>query len=132
MSMKVSPFLRNVLYADALMSGAAALVMLAGAPILGPLLELPVGLLRWAGVLLVPFVVTLVVVARRETIARLALFDIVAVNALWVVASFGMLLTGTVSPNGFGYAFVIVQAVAVAVAGELQFIAWRRARPAIA
>lgn len=132
MSMNVSPFLRNVLYADALMSGAAGLLMIAGAPILGPLLDLPVGLLRWAGVLLVPFVAMLIAVARRQTVARLVLFDIVAINAVWVVASFGLLLSGAVSPNALGYAFVIVQALAVAVLAELQFTAWRRAQPVAA
>ena len=132
MSMSVTPFLRNALHADALMTGAAALLMIAGASILGPLLELPVGLLRWAGVLLVPFVIMLVMVARRETVSRLVVFDIVAVNALWVVASFGILLSGAVSPNMLGHAFVIVQALAVAVMAELQFIAWRRAAPVAA
>lgn len=128
MSMNVSPFLRNVLYADAAMSGAAGLLMIVGAPTLGPLLELPVDLLRWAGVLLVPFVAMLILVARRLSAPRLALLDIVALNAAWVIASFGVLLSGAVSPNAIGFAFVIAQAIAVAVLAALQFSAWRQAR----
>lgn len=128
MSINVTPFLRNVLYADAVMSGAAGLLMIAGAPVLGPLLELPADLLRWAGVLLAPFVALLIVAARRPSVSRLLLLDIVALNAAWVVASLGVLLSGAVSPNAFGYAFVIAQAIAVAVLAELQFTAWRQAK----
>lgn len=128
MSMNVSPFLRNVLYADAAISGAAGLLMIVGAPTLGPLLELPVDLLRWAGVLLVPFVAMLILVARRSSVPRLALFDIVALNGAWVIASVGILLSGAVSPNVIGYAFVIAQAIAVAALAALQFTAWRQAR----
>lgn len=128
MSMNVSPFLRNVLYADAVMSGGAGLLMIIGAPTLGPLLELPVDLLRWAGVLLVPFVAMLILVARRLSAPRLALLDIVALNAAWVIASFGVLLSGAVSPNAIGFALVIAQAIAVAVLAALQFSAWRQAR----
>lgn len=129
MSKTVSPFLRNVLVADAAMSGAAGLLMIAGAPILSPLLELSTGLLRWAGVLLVPFVVMLILAARRSSVSPLVLLDIVALNVVWVIASFGILLSGAVTPNALGYAFVSAQAIAVAVLAALQFTAWRQAKP---
>lgn len=132
MSITVTPFLRNALMADAVISGAAGLLMLAAAPVLGPFLELPVSLLRWAGVALVPFVLLLVVLARREAMPRLMLFDVIAINVLWVLASFGILLSGAVSPNWLGVGFVSAQALAVGVFAELQFIAYRRARPAVA
>jgi hypothetical protein len=131
MSIAVTSYLRNVLHLDAVVSGAAGLLMLAGAGILGPLLELPVGLLRWAGVALIPFVVLLVLVARRETTSRLLLFDIIAINALWVAGSFAILLSGAVSPNLLGTAFVVAQALAVALFAALQFSALRRAAQAV-
>jgi hypothetical protein len=80
--MSIAPFLRNVLNADALISGAAGILMMLGAPLLSPLLELPAELLFWAGLALVPFVAMLVVIARRPTVSKLVLIDIVAINAL--------------------------------------------------
>lgn len=126
MSITVTPFLRNALLADAAMSGAAGLLMLTAAPLLAPLLELPVGLLRWSGAALIPFVTLLVILGRREMISRLMLFDVIAINALWVAGSFAILLTGAISPNMLGYGFVIAQAIAVGVLAELQFVAYRR------
>jgi len=126
MSFTLNPLLRQVLIADAAVSGAAGLLMAAGAPFLSPLLGLPSGLLLWAGLALFPFVALLIVVARRGEASRLVLVDIIAVNALWVAASFGLLVSGAVAPTMLGYAFVIAQALAVALLAELQFIGFRR------
>jgi len=132
MSITVTPFLRNVLHADALISGAAGLLMMLGAPLLSPLLELPAELLFWAGVVLVPFVAMLVVIARRAAVSRLVMIDIIAINIVWVVASFGLLVSGLVAPNALGIAFVVAQALAVAVFAELQVVAIRRAASVVA
>jgi hypothetical protein len=126
MTFTINPFLRQVLFVDAAVSGAAGLLMAAGATFLSPLLGLPVGLLFWAGVALFPFVGLLIVVARRKQASRLMLIDIIAINALWVAASFGLLVSGAVSPTILGYAFVIAQALAVALLAELQFVGFRR------
>lgn len=130
MSISVSPFLRNAIAADAVVSGAAALLMIVGAPYLAPLLNLPANLLVGAGLALVPFVAMLAFIARRATVSRLVMVDIVAINALWVAASFGLLFSGYVSPNALGIAFVTAQAIAVAVFAELQFVGMRRAHTA--
>lgn len=130
MSIAVTPFLRNVLNADALVSGAAGILMMLGAPLLSPLLELPAELLFWAGLALVPFVAMLVVIARWSTVSKLVLIDIIAINALWVVGSFALLVSGLVQPNLLGIAFVAAQALAVAVFAELQFVGIRRAASA--
>lgn len=127
MSISVTPFLRNVLMADAVVSGAAGVLMIAGAGILGPFLELPSSLLFWAGIALIPFVAMLFVVARRPSVSRLMLVDIIAINALWVVASFALLFSGMVEPNLLGIAFVSAQALTVALLAELQFVGFRRA-----
>lgn len=132
MSITVTPFLRNVLHADALISGAAGLLMMLGAPLLSTLLDLPAELLFWAGVVLVPFVAMLVVIARSTLVSRLVMIDIIAINVLWVVASFGLLVSGVVAPNALGIAFVVAQSLAVAVFAELQVIAIRRATSAVA
>ncbi len=132
MSVTITPFLRRVLRADALVSGAAGLLMAAGAPYLAPFLGLPSALLFWAGVALFPFVALLVAVSARGEVSRLMLIDIIGINALWVAASFGVLLSGAVAPNLLGYAFVIAQALAVALLAELQFVGFRRSAAASA
>jgi galactitol-specific phosphotransferase system IIC component len=126
MSSTLNPFLRQVLFVDAVISGAAGLLMAAGAPFLAPLLGLPAGLLFYAGLALFPFVALLVVVARRGSASRLLLIDIIAINALWVAASFGLLVSGAVAPTLLGYAFVIAQALAVALLAALQLAGFRR------
>ncbi len=130
MTIAITAFLRNALHLDAAVSGAAALLLLGGASIVEPLTGLPAGLLFWSGVVLVPFVAGLVVVARRATAPRLVLVDIVALNALWVAASFGLLASGLVAPTALGIVFVIVQALAVAFFAALQSVGMRRASAA--
>ena len=120
MTISITPMLKKVLYLDAAMSGAAGVLMVAGSAVLAPLLEIPAGLLFWAGLALAPFVALLVLTARSAEISRLMLFDIVLVNALWVVASFAIMLAGLVQPNVFGIAFISIQALAVAGLTALQ------------
>lgn len=117
-------FLSRVLMADALVSGAAGLVMILGAPLLAPLLNLPTALLQVAGFSLIPWFIALIALARRASVSRGALTIVIAVNALWVVGSIAVLFV--FQPSAFGYAFVIAQAVAVGVFAELQIIALKR------
>ena len=119
-------FLRRALLADAILSGATGLMMIAGAHALGDLLALPAILLRAAGMLLVPYVAFVLFVATREVIARPAVAAIIAINLVWAAASIGLLFTGWVAPNVLGHVFVAGQAVIVAALGELQYVALRR------
>lgn len=128
MTVAITPFLKKALLADALVSGAAAVLMAAGAGLLGPLLDLPVPLLFWAGIVLAPWTALLVAVARRDSASRMTLIDIVGINVLWVAASFGILVAGLVEPNLLGMAFVAAQALAVALFAALQASGLRAAR----
>lgn len=121
-----SSLLRQALLADAVISGAMGLLLLLGAGFLTGLLDLPVALLRYAGLLLLPFVAFVAYMATREPLDRTAVWCAILVNAFWVVASIGLLLSGWVAPNGLGIAFVIVQAVAVGIFAELQLVGLRR------
>jgi hypothetical protein len=125
-------FLRNVLVLDAAASGATGLLLLAGAGVLEDLLGLPVALLREAGLILIPYVACVAWVGTREPIARRAVWAIIAANALWAVASVGLLVSGLVAPTALGYAFVIAQAAVVAVLGELQYAGLKRPAAALA
>ncbi len=47
-------------------------------------------------------------------------------NVLWAVDSLMLLLSGWVAPNVLGYAFVVAQAVVVAVFAEIQYSGLRK------
>ena len=121
-----TPFLRNVLLLDAAASGATGLLLIAGAGLLDGLLGLPVALMREAGLILVPYVAFVAWVGTRQTIARSAVWTIIVANAVWSVASIGLLVSGWVAPTAQGYAFVIAQAAVVALLGELQYAGLKR------
>lgn len=128
----ITPFLRNVLKADAAFSAVGAVLMAAGAPIVAPLTGLPPTLLIGAGLALVPWVALLVYIVRLPGVSRLVMIDVIAVNALWAAVSVGLLVSGMIAPNALGVAFVLAQALVVAVFAELQFIGMRRAQTAAA
>jgi hypothetical protein len=121
-----STFLRRALMLDAFASGATALLVIAAAGLLEGFLGLPAALLRGAGLVLIPYVAFVVYVGTRETISRPAVWAVIAANALWAIASALLLVSGFVAPTALGYAFVIAQAVVVALLGELQYMGLRR------
>lgn len=127
-----SNFLRRALLIDAAASGATAVLLVAGAGLLDGLLGLPVALMREAGLILIPYVAFVAWVGTRETLSRGAVWTIIAANALWAVASFVVVFSGWVAPTALGYAFVIAQAVVVALLGELQYVGLKRPATAMA
>jgi hypothetical protein len=121
-----SAFLRRALLVDALASGATGLLLIAGAGLLEGLLGLPAALLRGAGLVLVPYVAFVILTGTRASIPQAAVWAIIAANAAWAAASGLLLVSGWVAPTAPGYAFVIAQAVVVALLGELQYVGLRR------
>lgn len=122
-------FLRRVLILDAVMSGAAAALLIAGAEFLSNFLGLPSVLLRTAGLILVPFVALVAWTAAHSGGAALV-WAIIIANAAWVAASAAVLVGGWFAPTALGYGFVIVQALAVGAFAELQFLGLRKAAAA--
>lgn len=119
-------FLRRLMAFDAITSGAMGLMLVVGAGLLGPILNLPVPLLREAGLVLVPFAIGVGIVAARAPTHRGAVLAIAAINAAWVIGSLGLLVSGLAGPNLLGMAFVAGQAVFVGVLAEWQVIGARR------
>ena len=115
-----STLLRNALVADAVITGATGLAMFLGAGLLASLFGLPDVLLRYAGLSLIPFAAFVAVMAARDRVSRPAVLAIIIANALWVVDSLLLLLTGWVQPSLLGYIFVIGQAAIVAGFAEVQ------------
>jgi hypothetical protein len=126
MTLNSSLFLRRALLLDAVVSGAVGLVMVVGGSFLGGFLRLPITLLFVAGLILLPFAAWLIFLSTRQTLSRSTVITVVVINALWVIASSVVLVSGFVSPNALGYAFVIFQAVVVAIFAELQWFGSRR------
>ncbi len=127
-----SPFLRRVLIADGVISGVTGLGMVLGAALLDGLLGIPEGLLRWAGLSLVPFAAAVSYLATRERLPSGGVKLVIGLNALWVLASLFVLVSGAIRPNVLGMGFVILQAIVVAVFAELQFMGLRRTRALLA
>lgn len=121
-----SSFLRKVLMADGAISAVAGLVMFAGAGALEPLLGVPAGLLRYAGLSLFPWVAYVIFVATRDRLSRGSVWSVIALNAVWVVGSVLLLVDGPVAPTTFGYAFILAQALTVAVLADLEYVGLRR------
>ena len=122
-----SSFLRRVLVLDAISSGAMGLAMLSFGSFIAQLLNLPVDLIRDAGLVLLPFAAFVGYIASREHPPRAGVWIIIALNVVWVVDSIVLLFTGWVEPNALGYSFVIAQAVVVGVFAELEYIGLKRA-----
>lgn len=121
-----SSFLRRVLVADAVTSGATGLLMLGAASLLESQLAVPASLLRYAGLSLLPFAAFVGWLATRETVSRAAIWTVIVCNVLWTADSLLLLLVGPVEPNALGQAFVIAQAVVVGLFAEAQIVGLRK------
>jgi hypothetical protein len=119
-------FLRVVLLGDAAASGATGLLVLIGGGFLEGLLGVPAALLRGAGLVLLPYVAFVVYVGTRERLTRPAVWAVIICNALWTAASVLLLMGPWIAPTALGYAFVIGQALIVALLGGLQYLGLHR------
>jgi hypothetical protein len=129
---RTSPFLRRVLRADALVSGATGLILLVAAGRLADLFGVPAGLPRYAGLALLPYAALVALLATRERPSRPAVWAVIAGNAVWAVGSILLLFVGWIEPTTLGVVFVAAQAAVVAVFAELQWFGLRRSAPAVA
>jgi hypothetical protein len=126
-----SSFLRRVLMADGAISGAAGLIMFAGAGPLEGLLGVPSALLRYAGLSLFPWVAYVLVLATRARMPRGQVWSVIVLNSAWVVGSILLLVDGPIAPNAFGYTFILTQALAVAIIADLQYLGLRKSEVAV-
>jgi hypothetical protein len=111
-------------------TGACALLLAFGGRMLEGVLGLPASLLTSAGVSLIAYTVFLVWLIRRDTLPRGAVWFVIAGNALWAIDSVLLLFTNWIDPTVIGQAFVVFQAVVVAVFAEAQYVGLRRAQTA--
>lgn len=132
MSLHPSSLLRRALFADAVVSGVAGFVMLAGADLFADLMALPAGLVRYAGLILLPFALWVGWLSRQEQISRAAVAGVLAINLVWGVESMAILAFGWIAPNALGTGFVVAQALIVAGFGAVQVAGMRRSTNTLA
>jgi hypothetical protein len=121
-----SAFLRTVLLADAVVSGATGALMAVAAGVLEPILQVPAPLLRIAGLALLPYAAFVAWIARRGALPRGAVWAVVGCNAVWAIDCVALLFTGWIDPTLLGVAFILMQAIVVAAFAELQVVGLRR------
>jgi hypothetical protein len=126
-----SVLLRRALQADAIFSGASALLLSLGAGALAPLLHLPEALLRETGLFLIAYAALVGWLGTRAALPKALVAIVVAGNAAWTIASVALLFSGWVTPNVLGEVLVAAQAIVVGVFAELQYVGLRRSEAAL-
>jgi hypothetical protein len=121
-----SQFLRRAILADAIFSGASALLLTFGAGALAPWLSLPEALLRETGLFLIAYAALVGWLGTRQSMPKALVMIVIAGNAAWTIASIALLFSGAVTPNLLGEAAIAIQAIAVGAFAELQYIGLRR------
>jgi hypothetical protein len=121
-----SLFLRRAIQADAIVSGAMALLLTFGAGALSSLLDLPEALLCETGLFLIVYAALVGWLGSRPAMPKVLVAIVIAGNAAWTLGSIALLFSGAVTPNLLGEAFVAMQAIAVGAFAELQYIGLRR------
>jgi hypothetical protein len=121
-----SVFLRRAILADAIVSGAMALLLTFDAGALAPLLNLPEALLRETGLFLIAYAAVVGWLGMRQSVPKALVLVVISGNAAWTVGSIALLFSGAVTPNLLGEAFVAIQAIAVGALAELQYIGLRK------
>jgi hypothetical protein len=101
--------------------------MTAGSGLLAGLTHIPAVLLMPTGLSLFPIAAFIAFVALRPGTWPLGVWLVIVGNIGWVIGSLYLLVPGTIAPNPLGYAFLVVQAMAVLALTELEIIGIRRA-----
>jgi len=127
-----SLLLRRALLADAIFSGVSAVLLTLGASALASLLDLPQALLRETGLFLVAYAALVGWLGTRQSMPKPPIWIVIAGNAAWALASIALLFSGWVTPNLLGEVAVAMQAIAVGIFAELQYVGLRRSGDALA
>lgn len=121
-----SPFLKRVLMVDAVSCAAAGLLLLALGEMFAPALGIPASFSQPVGLSLVGFAAVVGLVAVQSRVSPAIIWAIIAYNALWAIESVMVLALGWLTPTTLGIAFVLAQAIWVAILAEAQFIGLRK------
>jgi hypothetical protein len=127
-----STFLRRAIQADAIVTGAVALLQTFGAGMLAPMLSLPQALVLETGLFLIAYTALVGWLGTRQSMPKALVAIVIAGNAAWALGSIALMFSGAVTPNLLGYAFIAVHAISTGVFAELQYIGLRKSGGAVA
>ena len=101
-----SLFLRRALLADAIVTGAVALLQTFGAGLLAPMLNLPQPLVLETGLFLIAYTALVGWLGTRQSMPKALVAIVIAGNAAWALGSIALMFSGAVTPNLLGYVFI--------------------------
>lgn len=128
-SLTSSPqFLRRVLWLDAATGAATGALQLLLTGLLASLLGLPETLLVVSGWAILGYVAGISFIATRQFVPTSLVWVLIGANLLWVAGCLALLLGDLVTPTLAGQVFIAVQAVAVGLLAEMQWVGLRKAR----
>ena len=127
-----SVFLRRALLADAVVTGAVALLQIFGAGLLTPMLNLPHPLVLETGLFLIAYTALVGWLGTRQSMPKAMVAIVIAGNAAWALGSIALMFSGWVTPNLLGYLFIALHAITTGAFAELQYIGLRKSTDAIA
>lgn len=129
MSIFTSPrFFPRVMWADAASCAATGALQVVATDTLARLTGLPAALLMSTGVFLLAYAAVAALMARRPTPPRTLIGLVVAGNLAWAVGCVALLAGGVFPLTAIGTAWVLAQALCVAVLAELQWTGLSRTR----
>jgi hypothetical protein len=123
-------FLRRILALDSLSCLIMGLLMGLGAAALAPLFGLPEGLVRGAGLALLPLAAFIFWLATRPNPPRALVWVVILGNLAWTAES--LITLAQSQASALGTAFVTAQALAVLGLACLEYVGVRRATAAVA
>ena len=124
-----APLLKFALVADAIVSGAVAVLQVALPAQLSGMLALPRPLLQYTGEFLLAYTALLALRAASSSVPRALVLLLAAGNIGWAIGCAGVLVE--LSPSAPGIAFVVVQLAAVLVFAALQSAGVKASVPAV-
>lgn len=119
-------FLRVALRVDSIASALSGLAFLGTREMLENLYGLPPAVSLPTGVFLLVFAAGVWLASSARTLNAKAVIAIIALNLAWVAATIVTLAAGLLPLTTLGIGFAIVQAAAVAIIAELEFIGLRK------
>jgi len=117
--------LKPLVAIDAITCAAMGAALVAASAPVGELTGIPAPLLYWAGVLLLPVAAFMAWVSRSANPPAWAVNLVILGNGAWVAASLFLPVAGMITPNLFGWVFLVGQAAAVTVLTGLEVRAAR-------
>ncbi len=115
--------LQSILALDAATCVVMSVLLVSASGLISGITLIPASLLFRAGLFLLPIAVFMAVVARASIVPAWAVQMIVLGNVLWVLGSVALPMLGLISPNAFGWLFLLAQAAVIAVFAGLEWSA---------